>query len=44
MIETDVLYAYVKKEDWLKDTAKNIVTRIVNYSPLTGRASQIKSG
>lgn len=29
MIETDVLYAYVKKEDWLKDTAKNIVTRII---------------
>jgi predicted nucleic acid-binding protein len=29
MIETDMLYAYVKKEDWLKDTAKNIITRII---------------
>ncbi len=28
MIETDMLYAYVKKEDWLKETAKNIIARI----------------
>jgi len=29
MIETDMLYAYVKKEDWLKETARNIITRII---------------
>lgn len=29
MIETDMLYAYVKKEDWLKETANNIISRIV---------------
>lgn len=29
MIETDILYAYVKKEDWLKDTAKNVISRIM---------------
>jgi predicted nucleic acid-binding protein len=29
MIETDVLYAYVKKEDWLKETAKSVISRIV---------------
>jgi len=28
MIETDMLYAYVKKEDWLKSTATPIITRI----------------
>ncbi|MBS7659007.1 PIN domain-containing protein [Candidatus Bathyarchaeota archaeon] len=30
MIETDLLYAFVKKEDWLKDVADKIVKRIVN--------------
>jgi predicted nucleic acid-binding protein len=29
MLETDMLYAYVKKEDWLKETAKNIISRII---------------
>ena len=29
MIETDMLYAYVKKEDWLKETANNILSRII---------------
>jgi predicted nucleic acid-binding protein len=29
MLETDMLYAYVKKEDWLKETAKSIITRII---------------
>lgn len=29
MIETDVLYAYIKKEDWLKPTAKKIMLKIV---------------
>jgi len=29
MIETDMLYAYVKKEDWLKETARKIVSKIV---------------
>lgn len=28
MIETDMLYAYVKKEDWLKPTANAIMLRI----------------
>jgi predicted nucleic acid-binding protein len=29
MIETDMLYAYVKKQDWLKETANNIILRII---------------
>jgi predicted nucleic acid-binding protein len=29
MIETDMLYAYVKKEDWLKDVATKLISRIV---------------
>ena len=29
MIETDMLYAYIKKEDWLKDTANSIISRII---------------
>ena len=29
MIETDMLYAYVKKQDWLKETASNIISRII---------------
>jgi predicted nucleic acid-binding protein len=29
MIETDMLYAYVKKEDWLKETAKKLISRII---------------
>ncbi len=29
MIETDVLYAYVKTEDWLKSTANVLVSRII---------------
>jgi len=28
MIETDLLYAYVKKEDWLKTIAGNLMSRI----------------
>ena len=28
MIETDMLYAYVKKEDWLKETATNTISKI----------------
>lgn len=28
MIETDMLYAYVKKEDWLKATANTIMLKI----------------
>lgn len=33
MLETDMLYAYVKKEDWLKPTAKSLFSKIVkgNY-------------
>ncbi len=30
IIETDMLYAYVKKEDWLKETANNLISRIIN--------------
>jgi len=30
MIETDMLYAYVKKEDKLKPVAEKIITKIVN--------------
>ena len=29
MIETDMLYAYVKKEDWLKTTANKLLSRII---------------
>jgi|SRR5208283_2537306 len=29
MIETDMLYAYVKKKDWLKETANSIISRII---------------
>jgi predicted nucleic acid-binding protein len=29
MIETDMLYAYIKKEDWLKSTAKAVISRII---------------
>lgn len=29
MIETDMLYAYVKKEDWLKPAANKLMSRIV---------------
>lgn len=28
MVETDILYAYVKKEDWLKKVARSIVLKI----------------
>lgn len=28
MVETDVIYAYVKKEDWLKNIAEKIIRRI----------------
>ncbi|MGB9854848.1 MAG: type II toxin-antitoxin system VapC family toxin [Candidatus Bathyarchaeales archaeon] len=30
MIETDVLYAYVKKDDWLKPAATRVISKIVN--------------
>ncbi|MEM2960429.1 MAG: PIN domain-containing protein [Candidatus Bathyarchaeia archaeon] len=29
MIETDVLYAYIKREDWLKPTAKKVISKVV---------------
>jgi predicted nucleic acid-binding protein len=29
MIETDMLYAYVKKDDWLKPTANAVISRII---------------
>ena len=29
MIETDMLYAFIKKEDWLKDTANKLISRII---------------
>ncbi len=29
MIETDMMYAYVKKEDWLKSTATSLISKIV---------------
>jgi predicted nucleic acid-binding protein len=29
MIETDMLYAYVKKEDWLKTAANKLISRII---------------
>jgi predicted nucleic acid-binding protein len=30
MIETDILYAYIKKKDWLKTTASAVISRIIN--------------
>lgn len=30
IIETDLLYAYVKKEDWLKQTAVNLIENIAD--------------
>ncbi|MGB9728720.1 MAG: type II toxin-antitoxin system VapC family toxin [Thermoprotei archaeon] len=30
MIETDLLYAFVKKKDWLKNTAEKIMMKIVD--------------
>ena len=30
MIETDMLYAYVKKEDWLKPAANKLLSRIIS--------------
>jgi predicted nucleic acid-binding protein len=30
MIETDMLYAFVKKEDWLKSVANNLISRIIS--------------
>ncbi|MCS7097823.1 MAG: PIN domain-containing protein [Candidatus Methanomethyliaceae archaeon] len=29
MVETDILYAYIKKDDWLKPIANKIMTKIV---------------
>ncbi|MCL5876716.1 MAG: PIN domain-containing protein [Candidatus Bathyarchaeota archaeon] len=29
MIETDILYAFVKQSDWLKETANSIISRII---------------
>ena len=29
MIETDMLYAYVKKEDWLKETSNKLISKII---------------
>lgn len=29
MIETDMLYAYVKKEDWLKSVANKLLSKII---------------
>jgi len=30
MIETDMLYAYVKKQDWLKSAATKLLSRIIS--------------
>ena len=30
MIETDLMYAFVKKEDWLKPIANKIIKKIIN--------------
>ena len=30
MIETDILFAYVKNEDWLKPTANKLISRIIS--------------
>ena len=30
MIETDLMYAFVKKEDWLKPVANKIIKKIIN--------------
>jgi predicted nucleic acid-binding protein len=40
MIETDMLYAYVKKEDWLKSTANAIMQRIIKGEFGTVHASR----
>jgi predicted nucleic acid-binding protein len=29
MIETDMMYAYIKKQDWLKSAATNLISRII---------------
>ncbi len=29
MIETDILYAYLKKDDWLKDTAIKLISKVM---------------
>ncbi|MCX8188326.1 MAG: PIN domain-containing protein [Nitrososphaeria archaeon] len=29
MIETDILYAYLKKYDWLKDTAVKLISKVM---------------
>jgi predicted nucleic acid-binding protein len=29
MVETDFLYAYIKKEDWLKPVAEDVISRII---------------
>ena len=40
MVETDLLYAFVKEEDWLKATANRIMKRIADggfgvvYAPM----------
>lgn len=41
IIETDLLYAYVKKEDWLKPTADKIINAIVEGKLGTVHASRM---
>ena len=40
MIETDLLYAYVKKDDWLKPVSKQIMSKIVQGDFGTTHASR----
>lgn len=40
MIETDMLYAYVKKEDWLKTAANKLISRIIKGEFSTVYASR----
>jgi predicted nucleic acid-binding protein len=40
MIETDMLYAYVKKEDWLKPAANNLLSKIIKGEFSTVYASR----
>jgi predicted nucleic acid-binding protein len=40
MIETDMLYAYVKKEDWLKPVANKLLSKIIKGELNTVYASR----
>jgi len=37
MVETDILYAYVKKEDWLKKVARNLILKKAGSKRYTRR-------